>query len=227
MREKSLQHYEMWENRQRDIGEEVCAGNAKAILLLVLGQGRLMSDPSVVSDNVVSLDIGQGGDIWVRSRTMVAFIEVFCESLPVVRPFHCVFAVKDIVVKIVLLVSFLNVNTCKIIFPGHFRYVFAVEVDPDESNCVDVDVDTKQAIDTLIEAGELIIFRSLGQLPIKTVGPSMVSAGEYPRSSLLSLNDWKRPVPADIVKRIEDPFSVLADHEFVARDFKFQPVTWL
>lgn len=113
--------------------------------------------------------------------TMITFIVVVGQNLPVIVACHLPCMVKLVVVKVELLASLLLIYTLEFIIPANFWFGFAIQIDPDEAVVVNVDMDRKEAVLCLIKPGNLIIPWSLGQLAIQSVRPAMIPACEYLR----------------------------------------------
>ena len=110
--------------------------------------------------------------------TVIAFVVIVSQNLPIVVSIHLPDMVELIFIKFELLESFLRVDTGKIVFPSYLWLLLAIQIDPDETIDIDVKVNWKKAIEVFVESLQALVSRCFGELAIKAVRPAMVLAGE-------------------------------------------------
>ena len=110
--------------------------------------------------------------------TVVAFIVVVRQDLPVVVAVHLPDVVKVVVVEVELLHAILSIYAGEVVFPGDFGSGLAVQVDPDEAVGVDVKVDGEQAVIVFVEAVEFLVAGCLGEPAVQAVYPAVIFASE-------------------------------------------------
>ncbi len=115
-----------------------------------------MQDLVVFRLDVVRVQVGDSRDIRVRDLTVVALVVVVCEDLPVELALHVPGVVKGVVLEVVELVAGLRVDALKVVFPGDLGLLASVQVDPDETIAVNVDVDGLEAV-ALVATDVLIL----------------------------------------------------------------------
>lgn len=183
---------------------------------------------SILGVTVERVKVEEGWDVRVSRRAMVAFVEVVRGKLPVVVSLNVVCVIEVVVGKVNCCISLLHIDIVEVLFPAHFRRFLCVHVDPDEAVTVDLRVDLEETILFLIEVAEVGVTRSLGQLPVQTIRPSMVPAGEdLGRSFVLAFHHRIGTMPAHIVECINVATSVASDDDVKTGDVVPQPVTGL
>ena len=81
-----------------------------------------------------------------------------------------------LVVKVVLgrikgLQTWLCVCTSKVIFPFNLRRLLRIEIDPDESDFIDVDMHAEERVGGLVEAFKFLVLWSFREFAVQAVGP--------------------------------------------------------
>lgn len=161
------------------IGKAVRRTNLQACCNLLRGWSRIMYDVASLRSDGIGAEVGQSGYIWVTRRTMVAFIVIVGQNLPVVVSLHFPNVIEFVFIEVELLTPCLRVNAFKFVLPGYLWLLLAIKVDPDEALIVDVDMNGKQTIFALVKMVQLLISGSLSKRPIQPIRPSMVLAGKY------------------------------------------------
>lgn len=134
-----------------------------------------MLDVPILELAVKGVKVQERGNVCVRRRAVVAFVEVVGQDLPVVVSIQLVGVVQIVIVKVDLVVPRLHVDIVKVLLPGHLGSLLGVHVDPDEAVLVDFCVDAKQAILLLIKLTQSLVARGFGQVAVEAVRPSVVS----------------------------------------------------
>lgn len=184
-----------------------------------------MLDMPVFDVAVERVEVDEVRDVGVCRRAVVAFVEVISQDLPVVVPVQLVRMVEVVYVKVVRLVPFLLVNVLEVLLPWDLGSFLCVHVHPDKAVDIDLDVDPEQPVLILVEPIQILVPGSLGQLPVKPVGPPVVSTRQDLVVSLaLFLDNRIRTVPAHIVERIDLAIAVPRDDKIEAGDLVAQPV---
>ena len=189
-----------------------------------------MLDDTAVSLNTISAQVGNLGEIRVGGQAVVALVVVVSQELPVVVASHLPSVVELVVVKVVVLQPLRLIDASKLRVPGNLRPLTSIEVHPDEAGVVNVNMDREEAVDRLVEAGEVLVARGFGQLAVKPVGPAVVLARESALSVsgiLALLDNGERAVPTDIVESVDLSCAVLCDDEFEPGNLIAKPVSRL
>lgn len=150
--------------------------------------------------------------------TMVAFIVVVSQCLPIVITAHLPYVVKAIVFEIEVFEPGLHVNTLKIIVP--FDLFVYIEVYPYKAYGVNMNVDWKKTILQSVEALYLFVSRCFSQLAVQSIGPAMVLAGYDLYLPLRLSHKWESTVSTDVVKSTDQSLTIPANKKLEARLFK-------
>jgi hypothetical protein len=124
--------------------------------------------------------------------------------------------IEFIVIPIDPFVPWKLVNALKIIRPGNLWLGFAIQVDPDKTVVVNMDVYWEETILAFIEIGHVLIARGFGKLAVETIGPAMIEASKDLGLALLLGNHRKTSMSADIVEPIDVSLAVLTQHKLEA-----------
>lgn len=94
--------------------------------------------------------------------TMVAFVVVVRQDLPVIVTCHLPRVIELVIVEVELLTSLLPVDSFEIVVPGDLWLCFAVKIDPDQTMVINMDMDRKETVLCFVKSDELVVSRSLG-----------------------------------------------------------------
>ena len=144
---------------------------------------------------------------------VVAFVIVVSCNLPIICSVDFPAVVEFIVVPIDPVVPWKHVNPFKIIRPGNLWLRIAIQVDPDKTIAVDVDMYGKETILGLVKIWQILIARGFGKLAIEAIGPTMVEASKDFSIALGFGHHWERSVSANIVECIDVAFPVFTQHK--------------
>src|SRR5437016_14628525 len=86
--------------------------------------------------------------------------------------------VKCIVIPIDPLVPWKLVNALKIIRPGNLWLGFAIQVDPDKTVVVNVNVYWEKAILAFVEIGQVLIAGGFGKFAVETIRPAVIKTSK-------------------------------------------------
>lgn len=207
------------------VGKVVCAGYTQAFGRLLGGRDAVVLDVAVFEIGVESFEIDEVRDVRVGGGTMVTFVKVVGEDLPVEITFDLVGVVELVIVEIKLAVPFLLVDVVEMFFPGYFWGLFGVHVDPDEAVDVDFDVDAKETVLLLLIPLQVLIARSFGEFSIQAVRPAVVSASEDLRVAFLLLHDRVSTMSTDVVEGIDVSSTVSVDDDIVSCNVEAKEVS--
>lgn len=207
------------------VGEVVRAVHAQAPRCLLWGRDTVMLYMAILEIRIESLKIDKVRDIRVSSGTMVAFIEVVCENLPVEISFQLVRVVELVIVKVDVLIPFLLVDVGKVFFPRDFGYFFCIHVYPDEAVDIDFNVNAKEAVLLFLIAFEILIAWCLGKVAIETVRPAVISACKNLGIAFLLLDNGISTMSADIVEGIHSSSTITIDDDIVPSNFEAKEVS--
>ena len=192
---------------------------------LILCGLSIMLNVGVLGFNIIGVKIGNAWDVRVRNPAMVTLVEVVGQNLPVVLSVHFPAVVEHVFIEVVVLEPGLLVDTSEVLVPGNLRLFSGVHVDKNKAILVDMDMDGEQVVLGLVEAIEVLVTRSLCEIAVQAIGPSVILARKHEAVSLLLCDDGEGTVSADVVERMNAPFSVLDDNELVAGQVIPDPVS--
>lgn len=133
--------------------------------------------------------------------------------------------VKIVIVKVVRLVSVLLVNVVEVLLPRYFGDFLCVQINPDKSIDIDLDVNAEETVLVFVDAVRVFESSGLGQFTIQTVGPAMIPARQNLRvSRALFLNYWIRTVSANVVESVDISLSITGNNEVEASHLVSEPV---
>lgn len=195
------------------IGEVVGAGNDHICCLLFLRGSGVVLDESGLGLNVVGFEIGQGGYIRVCRFTVVAFVVVVGRNLPVICSVNRPSMVEFIVVHIVSFKSLLHIGTVEVGSPRYLWLLLTVQVDPNESFVIDVDMDREETVLALIKPIQVLVSRGFGKFAIKSIRPAVVPTSEDSRRSFILIHNRIGTMPADVMECVDLSIAIAGYHE--------------
>lgn len=174
-------------NIKRGIGPEVSNGDPKALLDLLGSRGAVVLDVTGLGFHIVGVKISNCGNIGVGDEAVVALVVVVGQNLPVELSILIPRVVKDVIFEVIIVESGLLIDTIKVVLPGNLGGLASIQVDPDKTVPVNVDMDREcvtlmKSIDASlvvlgddeIVAGDIIFNKVTG------IGDSMLMRGEEP-----------------------------------------------
>lgn len=127
----------------------------------------------------VPRDISNAIDKRMTGSAMVALIIILDLELPVRIHVHFPGVVEFVAAgrEVEPLHSRFAVHRLELVFPFHV-WLPGLEIHPDEANVVDVNMDREEGVLGFIKVGDRFEAGRFGEVPLETVGPSVVFAGE-------------------------------------------------
>lgn len=203
----------------------ICVGDDHALGLLLVCASWVVLNVRCLGVDIVGFEICDGWEVRMCGGTVIALVVVVGGDLPVVVGVDLPSVVKFVVVKVVVVKSFLLINTFEFLFPADFWSLLRVQVDPDESIAVDTSVDWQQTVLGLVETGKILVPRCFGKLAVETVGPAVVSAREDLVGAFRFGYDRESTVPAHVVECVDVTGSVSRNNECESCNVETNPVT--
>lgn len=208
------------------IGEAEVGGNLQTSFDHLALRVREVLNVSTLGFNGVS---GEVRDLWnvrMRGFTMITLVVVVGQNLPVPVALHVPRVVVPVVVEVVVIQPLLLVDDTEVILPCDLRLLTAIQVDPNETALVDVDMDGQKAVLALVEFFELASeFTGFGELAVDTICPAMILALEDARVSCITVHDRVSTVSAVVVKRVHITLTISTNHERETSDIATQPIS--
>lgn len=152
--------------------------------------------------------------------------------------------VKMILARIESFQARLHIHIRPFVFPLDLRRFLRIEVDPDESKLVDVDMHAEERIGRFVKAFEILVVWSLCKLAVQTVRPifagfqpnmfteeirerrlTVILAGKDRHIASVFLNDRVGPMSTDIVVGVDTSVSVFDDQDWVASNLRLDIVS--
>lgn len=106
-------------------GEVICRVDVQALGLLLGSRRAVVLDMTVGERAIKGVEVQKRRDIRVCGRTMIAFVKIVGEDLPIVGPRNRVSVIKHVVGEIITFVAGLDVNGGEMRFPRHSRRVLS------------------------------------------------------------------------------------------------------
>lgn len=206
------------------IGEIGGAGNRKATLDLLWRRVAKVLDVAARGVDVGGAEVRNAGNIRTGRLAVIALVVVVGQDFPVVLSLQLPGVVELVVLKVVGSEPLLLLGAVKGVGPGNFRLRTGVQVHPDESILVNVDMERQKAVGGLVESSEILISRGLGELAVEAVRPPVVFARQDAVVALLLGDNGEGPVSADVVECVDGSGAVLGDDKFKAGHLISQPV---
>lgn len=198
------------------IGEIGGAGNRKATLDLLWRRVAKVLDVAARGVNVVGAEVRSLGNIRIGRLAVIALVVVVGQDFPVVLSLQLPGVVELVILKVVGSQPLLLLDTVKVVGPGNFRLRTSIQVHPDKSILVNMDMEGQKAVRGLVESREILISRRLGELAVEAVRPPVVFARQDAVVALLLGNNGEGPVSADVVECVDGPGAIFSDDKFKA-----------
>ena len=191
---------------ERSIRPEVGRGYPEALLDLFGFLRTEMLDVAILGLDVVRVEVGDGGNIRVGDLTVVAFVVIVGEDLPVEVALLLPSVIKCVLLKVIVLEPRLLVDPFKVILPRHFGRLARIHVDPDKTIPVNVRVNRSEILlvesfdASLVVDNDKLVPSGLVWSHVPRVRESMLVCSEEPLpgedGSLFELVHRLRRVPA-------------------------------
>ena len=203
-----LQGYQYLRDSHARVREVVCARIFDVLVYLVFFRPREMLDVASSGDCIVVGQISDFGHIRMRNSAVITLVVIIGQCFPVIVALHAPRVIELVLSEVKLLKSLLPVDTIKVVLPGDGRRRRGFEIDPNEPQCIDMDVHWEQTLVLFLELRDSVKSRGLSEFSVQAVRPAMILAREDTDIPFAFGDNGEPAMPADIVEAIDGALTV-------------------
>lgn len=146
-----------------------------------------MLNMAIFGLDIVGVEVGNCGDIRVGNLAVVALIVVVGQDFPVEIALHIPGVVKDVILKVVVLKTGLLIDAIKVILPGNFGNLASIQIDPDKTIPVNMQMDRGEIVVVESLDASLVVFDDGKAVacdiifnPVTSIGDTVLVGSEKP-----------------------------------------------